>query len=69
MPPVLPAQTMPFSLAQSTEPLFTSATTRRKASYEPFRVPSAQRTPDCHPPSSVSSRSRKLKTACTYGWQ
>jgi hypothetical protein len=45
--------------------LFASATTEASDAKEPFVVPSAQRTPDCQPPRSASSRRRKLKIAPT----
>ena len=48
---------------------FAAPTTEVSGANEPFCVPSAQRTPDCQPRRSASSRRRKLKIVATNGWQ
>src|SRR6188508_1261202 len=48
---------------------FAAPTTEASGANDPFCVPSAQRTPDCQPRRSASSRRRKLKIEATYGWQ
>src|SRR5690348_7921749 len=59
----------PATVLQSTVPEFTCAIALLNGPYEPFRVPSAQSRPDCHPPSTCWSSSMKLKSAWMYGWQ